>query len=115
MHVRTLRGVRVVGGRLFYDFHTKTYRQSFGRKTLRVVTGLVAQQAVHHVFSWRHGVQRMYGYRDGEISAVHVELLIRRKSEGQILSLWIANISQVDYGGQVHLQICWTKVLGVRH
>ena len=114
MHVRALCRIMAGAGRLLHDFHFKTYRQSFGRETLRVVAGLVTQHAVHHVFSRHYRVQRMHGHRDGEISAVDVQLLVRRKWKTQILPRGIRNLSQDDVGGQVHLQIRRNQKLRLR-
>jgi len=61
MNVRALGGIVVGAGRFLRNFHVKTYRKSLGREALGVVAGLVAKDAVHHIFPRNYGVQRMYG------------------------------------------------------
>ena len=81
VYVGALGGIVVRAGRFFYDFHVKTYRESLRGKALGVVAGLVAEDAMHDVLARLHGVQRMHRDRDGEISAVYVQLFIGRKGE----------------------------------
>jgi hypothetical protein len=63
MHVRALCGILRVAWRFLHDFHIETYGQSLGREALGIIAGLVAQDAVHHIFSRHHRVQRVDGYR----------------------------------------------------
>ena len=50
MNVRALRGIVTRAGRFFHNFYFKTYRQSFRWEALGIIAGLIAKDAVHHVF-----------------------------------------------------------------
>src|ERR1700730_6387804 len=114
MHVRALRGIVARAGWFLHDSYIETYRQRLRRETLRVVAGLVAQDAVHHVLSRHYGMQRVYRYGNGEISAVDVQLLVWRKRKGQILARRILNPPQDNVGGQIHFQIRRNQKFGLR-
>src|ERR1700729_1953559 len=52
VHVRALRGIRLVRGRLFHHLHFETNGQILGWVAGGVVAGLVAENTAHLVFSW---------------------------------------------------------------
>jgi hypothetical protein len=52
MHVRALRGVGVVLGWFFHDLHFETHGEILRRIAGSIVAGLIAQSAMHYVFSW---------------------------------------------------------------
>src|ERR1700744_3083346 len=102
-NVRALGGIVARAGRFFHDFDFEAYGNSLWREALRVVAGLVAQDAVHYVLTWYHGMQWMYRDGDREISGVDVESVVGRKGEGQILPGGIVDLAQDDVSGQIHL------------
>jgi len=101
MHVRALRGVGVVLGRFFHDLHFKTHRQVLRRIAGGIITGLIAQDAVHHVFPGHDRVQRMHSHGDGEVSAINIQRFVGRERETPIFARGILSLSQDNVRGNV--------------
>ena len=115
MHVWTLRGILVRSGRLFCDLYIKADGQRFWREALGIVAGLIAQHAVHHIFSGSDCVERMHRDVDGEVPAVDAELFIRRKRKREILAFGILDFAEDDVSRQIHLQRGWDQEFRSRH
>src|SRR5712671_7078105 len=94
VHMRALRGISVVRGWLFHDFHLKTHWQIFRRITGGIVASLVPQNAMHYIFSRKHSVQRMHPDGNSKVSAIHTQFLVRRKRECHVDARRVPNSSQ---------------------
>lgn len=109
--MRALGRVGLTTRRLFYDLNFKLHGQILGWIAGGIVASLIAQHAVHFVFSRNDRMQGMYTNCNCEVSAINAEFFARRKRESAVFAGRVFGFSQHDIGRHLDAQRGWDKEL----